>query len=284
MRPLPNPPPLRGRGSAPSSAKRGRVGEGAPTHRQIQEQHRMIRQPGQPFVMRVTDRTRTRSQPWRQERMIDTEAVAAVAVPGILAPVRIAVPPQVAKHTSSTLSMKCAVASIAPGSSTYARQVLKSPIASVSSSTRAANDATSACQYGTLAFRLGIYTPVSRTAPRSTSTSRYGSGTAAQSAPCVANPRRDATSTPVRCGGGTSSVTWRYPATRSAARSRSAESPPRYSDRISTSASCRANAAMMPMSRDPPPCRMFQASSRTSAGDVLALESVAPALHIAARW
>ncbi len=77
--------------------------------------------------------------------MIDAEAVAAMAVPGILAPLGIAFRHDMGQPIASTLSMKCAVASMAPGSSTNARQVLKSPIASVSSATRAANDATSAC-------------------------------------------------------------------------------------------------------------------------------------------
>src|SRR4051812_16952225 len=55
---------------------------------------------------------------------------------------------------------------------------------------------------------------------------------------------------------------------------------------MSTSASWRWIAAMMPASRDPPPWRMFQASRRmrvASVGDVLAAEPVAPALDVAAR-
>ncbi len=182
--------------------------------------------------------------------------------------------------------MKCAVASIAPGSSTNARQVLKSPIASASSSTRVGERCNQRLPVWHLLQQIRhvdagqphrAEIDLDQTIRlRDIHAKHAMRGEAAASGDQHAGAlwRRQ------------QFATWRYPANANAARSRSAESPPRYSDRISTSASWRANAATMPASREPPPCRMFQASSRTcavSAGDVLAFEPVAPALHIAAR-
>ena len=81
-------------------------------------------------------------------------------------------------------------------------------------------------------------------------------------APCPRKGRRAAITTPLQRGGGTKVVTCRYPTACKASQSRDDEGPPRYSERTTISASCRFSASAIRGSRDPPPCRMFQASSR----------------------
>ena len=196
--------------------------------------------------------------------MVDAEAIAAVAVPGELPPIRIAMPPQIAKpdrvhavhETRGRVDRARFIDIGTAGVEVADRQRVAQSHASHThrpeSASTAPSSAGSACRRRSAATRRDRHRPaatVPRPArrpahvPRNAAAPRSARRCAAAAAP--ASSRADS------------------PDAFSATRKRSAESPPRYSDRISTSASWRAIAAMMPASRDPPPWRMFQASSRT---------------------
>src|SRR5262249_61922467 len=65
--------------------------------RQLQDQRRVIREPGDPLLMGIVDGAGASGQLLGQKGMVDAEPIIPRAEPGVFASVWIAVPPQIAK-------------------------------------------------------------------------------------------------------------------------------------------------------------------------------------------